>query len=113
MRIIFPFLVVALVACAHPREAPATLRPAGSAASIAASSTASSTAATRPDSASATVALTASDTAPMEMPTGAELLKLIKRLPPGSFPRLRRAVRYNLERRPCELPQGGGAPHNV
>jgi hypothetical protein len=49
----------------------------------------------------------------MKMPTGAELLKLIKRLPPGSLPELPRAVRNTLEQRHCEVPQGGGAPHNV
>jgi hypothetical protein len=112
MRIALSALILAVVACEHPREGPATLTP--TAAAIVAASAASSTPVTDLDSANAvgSSAPQASDTS-TATPTGAELLKLIKRLPADSLPELPRAVRKTLDQRHCLVPQAGPDAHNV
>jgi hypothetical protein len=53
------------------------------------------------------------NTTPNKMPTQAELLTCVRRLPLDSFPALPSAVRSTLAGRHCQVPQVGGSPNNV
>ncbi len=47
------------------------------------------------------------------MPTEAELLKWVRRVPLDKFPALPKSVRTTLEARHCQVPTPSGAPDNV